>query len=193
MQSEKNDTVNMSTHMQRYSQYFLSKTKSKFVLRKTCRNTRIWRPMTAHLGRGWQINTACFLCRFPCVQMPQQELCIDRAVKSQLKWGLQSVQILRSTVAFQVTKLLIDQTDIKAPVTLGPAGPIEPLADKPATLSATPAPFGPAWWEKKTDFPKLSSNHHMGRVALIYPPHINKRVLKHIHLIRKTCKLNDLL
>lgn len=93
--------------------------------------------MTAHLGRGWQINTACFLCRFLCVQMPQQELCIDRAVKSQL-WGLQSIQILRSTVAFQETKLLIDQTDIKAPVTLGPAGWIEPHADKPATLSATP-------------------------------------------------------
>ena len=97
--------------------------------------------MTAHLGRGWRINTVCFLYRFPCVQMLQQELCIDRAVKSQL-WGLESVQILRSTVAFQVTKILIDQTDIKAPVTLGPAGWIEPLADKPATLSATP---GPAW------------------------------------------------
>lgn len=73
--------------------------------------------------------------------MLQQELYIDRVVKSQL-WGLQSVQILKSTVASQVTKLLIDQTDIKATVTLGPAGWIEPLADKLDTLNATP---GPAW------------------------------------------------
>lgn len=50
--------------------------------------------------------------------------------------------ILRSTVASQMTKLLIDQTDVKAIVTLGPAGWTEPLADKPDTLSATP---GPAW------------------------------------------------